>query len=190
MRPLTEFKFPETIYMVGSGPKGHKAARNLSDDKFTVCVNGAYLLVPQPSVWMVKDHLYQIKKLVWWKKAQGYDFTNTLKIFCNRMQTECDYVFQKSQDKYPNTNDSIVGLTTSCGHNSFTCWQHGVKNFIFCGVDFQGSASYADKRKLNRSGFWPGGIKRMNRLIRHLEGHGCTFRTITPTSLDIEAWKP
>ena len=175
-----DFKLPETVVILGSGPKGKEAYNRISKDDFVISLNAAISAPIKSSLWMAMDpslpkqDYFFNAMLLHYKKyyMAGYDMTENgigkgypLPIMeMNRIAKYFPWVcltfkllvginrlyMMNRNDVKPIEGATRPGATIAGAVIQFCYWK-GVKNIKLCGIDMFGHIYFDGSKHRKKS---------------------------------------
>ena len=175
-----DYKCPEVVYIIGSGPSLSATHQKIPDDAYRVYLNGAVNIKDsKPDIWFC--HCQTVPKNKWWKDTyKKYQKISMLGNFITDMGYISKYYFDFYNDlpKYK----VIVG-TTVAGIAMQLFPFFGAKKIIIAGVDMQGKhrfdGSYNPENNESKE------RDQINRINYFIENNSCAYKSLGPTRFKI-----
>lgn len=171
-----DFKVPNSIIVLGSGPKGEQIARNLDTSKYIICTNSNLLLPKKPSIHIVKDKDIPLRP--WWKDVENINCTKVYsRLVPNNIKR--DYTFDRSELGKINSQTTISGVAL---HMAAIL---GAKKITLCGIDMIGQNNF-DRKNVRRPYDLDMVRPRVQKLIDYIKDfYGVEFDSLTETTLKL-----
>lgn len=193
--PFGDFKLPEKVYIVGSGPLGIPHYRNIPRSAYIIALNAAVLArIPAPKIWMAFDP--DTCRKPYFVRALQSGYRNAKRVFgreiMSHFKLECEYYFEH----HPPINDpkdmKLIDCILRGGVTIFGCalqlaFHKGCRAVVCVGIDMQGNGYYDGSANL----YQPGGpwmhVPIVDAMIRTMQAKRPDFRvySLSPTALDI-----
>lgn len=201
--------FPETVFVVGSGPNGKDHFSRIPPNAVTIALNSMITYNRVWDWWLVFDH--RIVDMSWWADVRIP--RRTKKLFgcrlVNRLATmpkdeyryiDPDYYFEYLPDitgkkftpGFPVLIDGLLrGGLTVAGVGIQLAYYGGAEEIVLVGVDMKGGGHFdgfvnEDPTYKNQ---WPW-AERLNKLCRYLNyDRGINISTMSETALHLPRWR-
>lgn len=207
-------RMPETVFIVGSGPRGKAHYRDIPADAYVIVLNRAVMIpfdlkVPwKPSAWIVID--WRACEKDWWAEADR--LADCIRIFsCGTGQRSAAYqgatpetaagrlfVFEHvpldtvRRRFEPPPERRVRPDGTVAGAAMWIAQLLGARETVLVGVDMGGDADYAGSLPADRRhGTRWSACSRLELQIEWQRRHGIVVSSMSPTRLrNVARWKP
>jgi hypothetical protein len=200
----SDFRLPEAVCILAPGPNGKAYYDLIAGDWCVIAVNKAVLIREvRPDVWLI-NHSHQD----WYPAAHEY-FTGVrvyrleaaVTAWPSPLELDLCYYYAPPEKRMDPGNlaeldDGIIRWGGTVVASALQlAYNFGARELFLCGVDMSGNeywdnTSNGDQAMRDLHGEAWAAVPYLDALIKHLSGKGVGIYSLSPTKLNVPAYKP